>query len=176
MNQNEFPPGWDENRVKGVISHYESQSEDEAVAEDEAAFEPHGQAATNKPTDLLLWVCDALHASARKAAKDRKREDFGEKPPFELLVFHENHVRVVMRKEQVGHHEPHLHIKHSDKIDASISLRTFDVLAGKIDSKTHKHFRTRLKPKQSDLLAAWEELNEKDNSVMAEQLIKDIAF
>ena len=34
-----FPPGWDEYRVKRIIEHYESQSECEALAEDEAAFE-----------------------------------------------------------------------------------------------------------------------------------------
>ena len=36
MKQNKFPPGWDEQRVQRVLSHYESQTEDEAVAEDEA--------------------------------------------------------------------------------------------------------------------------------------------
>lgn len=37
--QGKFPPGWDEGRIKRVLGHYESQSENEAVAEDEAAFE-----------------------------------------------------------------------------------------------------------------------------------------
>lgn len=37
--QNRFPPGWDEERVRRVLEHYENQSEDEAVVEDEAAFE-----------------------------------------------------------------------------------------------------------------------------------------
>ena len=36
--KNEFPPGWDEERVLDVLEHYENQTEDEAVAEDEAAF------------------------------------------------------------------------------------------------------------------------------------------
>jgi len=36
--KNQFPPGWDEARVRDVIEHYETQTEDEAVAEDEAAF------------------------------------------------------------------------------------------------------------------------------------------
>lgn len=36
--KNQFPPGWDEARVREVIEHYESQTEDEAVAEDEAAL------------------------------------------------------------------------------------------------------------------------------------------
>jgi len=37
--QKNFPPGWDEDRVKRVLAHYEEQTEEEAVAEDEAAFE-----------------------------------------------------------------------------------------------------------------------------------------
>jgi len=38
-----FPPGWNAERVKSVIEHYEAQSEDEALAEDEAAYEMPGQ-------------------------------------------------------------------------------------------------------------------------------------
>ena len=37
MIQNKFPPGWDEERVQSVINYYENQTEDEAVAEAEAA-------------------------------------------------------------------------------------------------------------------------------------------
>ena len=33
---NEFPPGWDEERVREVIDHYESQTDEEAAAEYEA--------------------------------------------------------------------------------------------------------------------------------------------
>jgi len=33
-----FPAGWDQKRVQAVIDHYEKQTEDEAVAEDEAAY------------------------------------------------------------------------------------------------------------------------------------------
>ena len=43
MAQNRFPPGWDEERVHKVLARYETQSEEEAVAEDEAAFERSGQ-------------------------------------------------------------------------------------------------------------------------------------
>jgi len=35
---NRFPKGWNEARVREVLEHYESQTEEEAVAEDEAAF------------------------------------------------------------------------------------------------------------------------------------------
>ena len=37
MKQNEFPTGWDEERVQKVIDYYENQTEDESVAEDEDA-------------------------------------------------------------------------------------------------------------------------------------------
>ena len=41
--ENRFPPGWDEERVRDVLEYYESQTEEEAVAEDEAAYHdnPH---------------------------------------------------------------------------------------------------------------------------------------
>jgi hypothetical protein len=39
LSQNKFPQGWNEERVKAVLSHYEQQSEYEAVAEDEAVFD-----------------------------------------------------------------------------------------------------------------------------------------
>jgi hypothetical protein len=29
MSQQKFPPGWDEERVREVLSHFEDQSEDE---------------------------------------------------------------------------------------------------------------------------------------------------
>ncbi len=47
--QNRFPPGWDEERVRRVLAHYEEQNEAEAVAEDEAAFEEPGQTVMEVP-------------------------------------------------------------------------------------------------------------------------------
>ena len=38
MSQNNFPSGWDESRIRAVISHYENQTEEEAVAEAEQAL------------------------------------------------------------------------------------------------------------------------------------------
>lgn len=35
---NRYPKGWDRKRVGDVIAHYESQSDEQAVAEDEAAY------------------------------------------------------------------------------------------------------------------------------------------
>ena len=31
---NKYPPGWDLERVRRIIQHYESQTDEEAVAED----------------------------------------------------------------------------------------------------------------------------------------------
>jgi hypothetical protein len=39
-----FPGGWDEERVRRVLAHYEAQSEEEAVAEDESALDDDTQA------------------------------------------------------------------------------------------------------------------------------------
>jgi hypothetical protein len=51
-----FPPGWDEERVRRVLEHYDEQSEEEAVAEDEAAFESRKQTVMEVPTDLVSEV------------------------------------------------------------------------------------------------------------------------
>jgi hypothetical protein len=48
-NQENYPPGWDEARVRRVLAHYEKQTEEEAVAEDEAAFENLNQTAVDVP-------------------------------------------------------------------------------------------------------------------------------
>jgi hypothetical protein len=53
MKQNNFPPGWNAERVKRVLAHYETQSEEEAVAEDEAALEARDGTVMEVPKDLV---------------------------------------------------------------------------------------------------------------------------
>ena len=60
MRPSEFPPGWDEERVRRVLAHYESQSEEEAVAEDEASFEDPNQTIMEVPTDLVPAIRELL--------------------------------------------------------------------------------------------------------------------
>jgi hypothetical protein len=60
MPKNEFPPGWDERRVRELIAHYEGQSEEEAVAEDEAAFERQSTSMVEVPNELLPAVRELL--------------------------------------------------------------------------------------------------------------------
>ena len=56
MTQNRFPPGWDEARVKRVLEQYASQTPDEAVAEDEAAYESTTHTAMEVPVELVPQV------------------------------------------------------------------------------------------------------------------------
>ncbi len=60
MKKKNFPSGWDEKRVKRVIEHYESQEEDEEIAEDEAAFEDRKQTVMDIPHELVQAVRDLL--------------------------------------------------------------------------------------------------------------------
>lgn len=62
-----FPDGWDESRVRRVLEHYEAQSEDEAVAEDEAAFEQRDQTLMEVPNELVPAVRELI-AKRRKAS------------------------------------------------------------------------------------------------------------
>jgi hypothetical protein len=59
-NQTQFPPGWDEARVRRVLEHYEAQTNDEAVAEDEASFEATTHTAMEVPVDLVPAVRELL--------------------------------------------------------------------------------------------------------------------
>jgi hypothetical protein len=60
MKKPRFPPGWDEERVRRVLEHYESQSDEEAVAEDEAAYDNPDQAMIGVPNDLIPAVRELL--------------------------------------------------------------------------------------------------------------------
>ena len=60
MRKSKFPPGWDEERVKQVLAHYESQTEEEALAEDEAAYEAEGQTTMEVPTELVPKVRELI--------------------------------------------------------------------------------------------------------------------
>ena len=56
MKQSKYPAGWDEKRVERVVAHYRTQSEDEAVAEDEAALDPSRGTVMEVPADLVPAV------------------------------------------------------------------------------------------------------------------------
>jgi hypothetical protein len=60
MSYRHFPAGWDENRVQRVLDHYNAQSDEEAVAEDEAAFESPTHTAIEVPVDLVPEVRELI--------------------------------------------------------------------------------------------------------------------
>ncbi len=65
--QSAFPQGWDEARVQRVLEHYESQSDEAAVAEDEAALEAPGETLMEVPVELVPAV-RRLIAEHRRSA------------------------------------------------------------------------------------------------------------
>lgn len=67
-----YPQGWDEARVKRVLAHYESQSEEEAVAEDEAAFKATDQTVMGIPTELVPKVRQLI--AKQRTARERPRK------------------------------------------------------------------------------------------------------
>jgi hypothetical protein len=60
MKQATYPAGWDEDRVRRVLEHYETQSDDEAVAEDEAAYEGTTHTAMEVPVELVPEVRELI--------------------------------------------------------------------------------------------------------------------
>ena len=60
MRQHTFPPGWDEERVRQVLAHYEEQTEEEAVAEDEASFAESTQTVMEVPHELVPAIRELI--------------------------------------------------------------------------------------------------------------------
>jgi hypothetical protein len=60
MTTRHFPRGWDEERVRQVLAHYETQTEGEAVAEDERAFEERGRVVIEIPVELMPVIREVI--------------------------------------------------------------------------------------------------------------------
>jgi hypothetical protein len=58
MKTNRFPKGWDEKRVRKVLRHYETQTDDQAVAEDEMAR--NERTTVQVPRELLPVVRELI--------------------------------------------------------------------------------------------------------------------
>jgi hypothetical protein len=124
----------------------------------------------SKSRELLLLLCDAIHAAEDRAEAERDLNSEGENF-LELLVMREDRVKVEVRKENPRHNEPHIHVTHTDRIDVSLSIKSFDVLAGEIDCTSLKHLLKVLRPRQEKLLAIWRALNVDEDHLTAEKLI-----
>ena len=60
MKEPKYPEGWDEDRVQQVLRHYESQSDEEAVAEDEARYEATTETMMSVPIELVPLVRELI--------------------------------------------------------------------------------------------------------------------
>jgi len=48
-----FPPGWNQKRVQKLIAYYDTQTEDQELAEYEAAMRVNGRSLLLVPTELV---------------------------------------------------------------------------------------------------------------------------
>jgi hypothetical protein len=60
MRDSHFPPGWDEERVRRVLAHYEAQTEEEAITEDERAFKGKGRTVVEIPVELMPVIREII--------------------------------------------------------------------------------------------------------------------
>lgn len=60
MTNDRFPAGWDEKKIKQVIDYYENQTEEEAVAEDEAIEDNIEQTTMQIPRHLVSAVRELI--------------------------------------------------------------------------------------------------------------------
>jgi hypothetical protein len=74
MKQSRLPPGWNQGSVDRVLQHYESQTEDDAVAEDEDALFAPGQTIMEIPSALVPMVRELIARHNQQAPGCAKRE------------------------------------------------------------------------------------------------------
>lgn len=74
---NKYPKGWNAAKVRAIIDHYDNQTEEEAIAEDDAAWANSKYCAVPVPNELVGEVNKliAQHEArnARKRSTTRKK-------------------------------------------------------------------------------------------------------
>jgi hypothetical protein len=69
--RNRFPKGWNESRVRELLEHCESQTEDEAIDEDEAAFRRRDHAVVVVPKKLVPAITRLVAREETVASRRR---------------------------------------------------------------------------------------------------------
>jgi len=64
MSEQTFPQGWDESKVRRVLDHDKSQTDDQAATEDQEEYESTTHMAMEVPVELVPEV-RPLHAKRR---------------------------------------------------------------------------------------------------------------
>jgi hypothetical protein len=80
MAQNNFPPGWNEKKIREVIEHYDSQTEEEAAAEIEAATE--GYTLMEVPVELIPLFRSLIARHEQGVSLEALQESFLSKSAF----------------------------------------------------------------------------------------------
>jgi hypothetical protein len=66
MKQEHFPQGWTEDRFQRIIAHYENQTDEEAVGEDEAFLRSKRPTKMDVPVELVPVVREIIARYCRK--------------------------------------------------------------------------------------------------------------
>lgn len=73
---NKYPKGWNRKRVEAVIDHYDKQTDEEAIAEADAAWENSHMSLVRVPAELVgevrAFVADRTARVPRAGARKRK--------------------------------------------------------------------------------------------------------
>lgn len=71
MKRNRYPGGWNARRVRRVLDHYERQTDEDATAEDEAAWCREGETLMSVPSALVADVRDLI---AQRSVRRRRAQ------------------------------------------------------------------------------------------------------
>ena len=77
MKQQRYPVGWNEDRVRKLIRHYEQQTEEEAVAEDEAAYLQRDQTVMVVPKKLVPTITKVIAREGKRKQHPARRPNKG---------------------------------------------------------------------------------------------------
>lgn len=93
MKHTRYPAAWNKERVRYLLQHYETQTEDEAVAEDEAAFRRRDQTVMVIPKHLVPTITGMI------AREGRRRQSVARRPN-KSSVLERSHVAVQKKSER----------------------------------------------------------------------------
>jgi hypothetical protein len=93
MKQQHYPAGWNEERVRKLLLHYETQTEEEAVAEDEAAHHRRDQTVMVVPNRLVPTITKLI-------AKAGQREQSSSQRPNKRAAPHRRPVATAAKPEK----------------------------------------------------------------------------
>ena len=93
MKQQHYPAGWNEERVRKVLQHYERQTEEEAVAEDEATLRRRDQTVMVVPNRLVPTI-------TRLIAKAGQRDQSATRRPNKRAAPHRRPVAASAKPEK----------------------------------------------------------------------------